>query len=167
MGWDGVEWMHLAQNRDQWRALVNTEMNLRVPWKAGNFLTRIATVSFSRRTLLHGVSYFAITWHTKMACMINLSVNTWKMFINENGHSFVQTSVELRVARWKQVQSLGFEHLPDYLCRTVWSLSSSAIPLFPSLQYYSLSDDNNATCLSHQCGAANRQVKWFCPCCSR
>jgi hypothetical protein len=29
--WEGVEWMHLAQDRDQWRATVNTVMNLRVP----------------------------------------------------------------------------------------------------------------------------------------
>jgi hypothetical protein len=29
--WEGVDWMNLAQERDQWRALVNTVMNLRVP----------------------------------------------------------------------------------------------------------------------------------------
>jgi hypothetical protein len=29
--WDGVNWMHLAQDMDQWQALVNTVMNLRVP----------------------------------------------------------------------------------------------------------------------------------------
>jgi hypothetical protein len=29
--WDGVDWIELAQDRDQWRALVNTAMNLRVP----------------------------------------------------------------------------------------------------------------------------------------
>jgi hypothetical protein len=34
-----MDWMHLAQNREQWRALVNTIMNLRVIEKAGNFLT--------------------------------------------------------------------------------------------------------------------------------
>jgi hypothetical protein len=30
-GWEGVDWIHLAQDRDLWRALVNTVMNLRVP----------------------------------------------------------------------------------------------------------------------------------------
>jgi hypothetical protein len=30
-GYDGMEWMDLAQDRDQWRALVSTVMNLRVP----------------------------------------------------------------------------------------------------------------------------------------
>jgi hypothetical protein len=31
IGWDGVDWIDLAQDRDQWSALVNTVMNLRVP----------------------------------------------------------------------------------------------------------------------------------------
>jgi hypothetical protein len=29
--WDGMGWIDLAQERDEWRALVNTVMNLRVP----------------------------------------------------------------------------------------------------------------------------------------
>jgi hypothetical protein len=30
-GKNGIDWIDLAQNRDQWRALVNTVVNLRVP----------------------------------------------------------------------------------------------------------------------------------------
>jgi hypothetical protein len=31
IGRGGMEWIHLAQDRDQWRALVNTVMNLLIP----------------------------------------------------------------------------------------------------------------------------------------
>jgi hypothetical protein len=29
--WDGMDWIDLAQDRNQWKALVNTVMNLRLP----------------------------------------------------------------------------------------------------------------------------------------
>jgi hypothetical protein len=31
IGWDGMNWIDLAEDRDQWTALVNTVINLRVP----------------------------------------------------------------------------------------------------------------------------------------
>jgi hypothetical protein len=31
IGWDGMDWIDLAQKRDKWMALVNAVMNLRVP----------------------------------------------------------------------------------------------------------------------------------------
>jgi hypothetical protein len=31
IGWSGMDWFDLAQDRDHWRALVNTVMNLWVP----------------------------------------------------------------------------------------------------------------------------------------
>jgi hypothetical protein len=51
-GWDGMDWIDLAQDRDQWRVLVNTVMNLRVPYKAGKFLSSCIIGGFSKRTQL-------------------------------------------------------------------------------------------------------------------
>jgi hypothetical protein len=40
-GWEGVDWMHLAVDRDQWRVLMNTAMNLQASKEGrANFLTR-------------------------------------------------------------------------------------------------------------------------------
>jgi hypothetical protein len=50
IGWEGVNWIHLAQNRDQWWVLL-------VPQKAGISLPAESTTSFSTRALLHGISY--------------------------------------------------------------------------------------------------------------
>jgi hypothetical protein len=49
IGWRGVEWTKLAQDRDMWRDLVNTVMKLRVALNARNLLTGRGTIAFSTK----------------------------------------------------------------------------------------------------------------------
>jgi hypothetical protein len=49
IGWGGVDWIDMAQDRDQWRAVVNTVLNLRVPENAGKFLRGCTIYSSSKR----------------------------------------------------------------------------------------------------------------------
>jgi hypothetical protein len=48
-----MDWLELAQDRDQRRALVSTVMKLRVPFNAGKFLSSCTIGGFSRRAQLH------------------------------------------------------------------------------------------------------------------
>jgi hypothetical protein len=50
IGWKVLDPINLPQDRNQWWAVVNTKMNLRT-----NLLSGCALISFSRRTVLHGV----------------------------------------------------------------------------------------------------------------
>jgi hypothetical protein len=40
VGWEGMDWIEMAQDRDRWWAVVNAVMNLWVPLNTANFLTR-------------------------------------------------------------------------------------------------------------------------------
>jgi hypothetical protein len=50
--WDGVDWINMAHGRDQWRALVNTILNLGVPKYAVKFLSGCTIGGSSRRAQL-------------------------------------------------------------------------------------------------------------------
>jgi hypothetical protein len=38
IGWGVMDWIHLAWDRDQWKTLVNTVMNLKIPENVEKFL---------------------------------------------------------------------------------------------------------------------------------
>jgi hypothetical protein len=52
IGWNGVDWIYMAQDRDPWRALVNTVLNLQVQQNAGKFLSACTIGGSSRRAQL-------------------------------------------------------------------------------------------------------------------
>jgi hypothetical protein len=41
--WEGIDRIHLTQDRDQWQALVNIVMSFEVSWNVGSVLTSWAT----------------------------------------------------------------------------------------------------------------------------
>jgi hypothetical protein len=51
-----VDWIDVVQDRNQWKALVNTVMNLRAPKNITTFLSSCTTCGFSKSAHLRGVS---------------------------------------------------------------------------------------------------------------
>jgi hypothetical protein len=56
IGWGGMDWIDVAQDRGQWRPHVKTVMNFCVAGIAGKFLSRHTIGSFSRWAQLHEAS---------------------------------------------------------------------------------------------------------------
>jgi hypothetical protein len=60
IGWGRMDWIHLAQDRDEWIAPVNIIMNFPVPYNVGKYFSGSTAGSFSRRAQPHEVSILFI-----------------------------------------------------------------------------------------------------------
>jgi hypothetical protein len=58
IGWGGMDWIDLAQDRDQWRALVNTVMNLQVAVQLAASQEGLSSMEFN--ILVYGLFYIVI-----------------------------------------------------------------------------------------------------------
>jgi hypothetical protein len=70
LGWGGMDWIDLAPDREQWRALVNMVMNVQVSEIAGKFLNICKTGGFSRGAQMHEVSYIQLCLLNLMPCVV-------------------------------------------------------------------------------------------------
>jgi hypothetical protein len=66
VGWGDVDWIGLIQNRNRWRALVNSVLNLRVPWNAGK-----QSSGLSSSAHLHRVSLLVIVFWYNSVCYMS------------------------------------------------------------------------------------------------
>jgi hypothetical protein len=60
VGWGDVDWIDLAQDRDNWRALVNAVMNLRVSQNSGKLSNDFTTGGLSNSAQHHRVSELVV-----------------------------------------------------------------------------------------------------------
>jgi hypothetical protein len=56
VGWGDADWIGLAKDRNRWRALVNSVLNLWVPWSAAKLSSGLTSSGLSGSSQLHIVS---------------------------------------------------------------------------------------------------------------
>jgi hypothetical protein len=56
VGWGDVDWIRVARDTNRWRALVNSVLNFRILYNAGNIANVLTTGGFPSSAQLHGVS---------------------------------------------------------------------------------------------------------------
>jgi hypothetical protein len=103
IGWDGMDWIDLTKDRDQWKALVNTVMDFWVPQNSEKFLSSCTTGGFSRMGQLQ-------------LFVMGISV------LNERPETPSRELTETKVLACVQFQALVIIRMPHYalnpLCQT-------------------------------------------------
>jgi hypothetical protein len=86
-GWCEVEWIGLAQDRNRWRDIVNSVLNLRVSWNVGKLSSGLASSGLSSSVRLASQK----DWRTTYTFMRRYSLWIFNIlhiyFIHEASHS--------------------------------------------------------------------------------
>jgi hypothetical protein len=100
LGWGDVDWIDLAQDRNRWRALVNSVLNPRVPWNAGKLSSGLTSSGLSISVQLH---------------ILSLSLNQWSYI-----YDMVHFSLEAQVYHqpWRRIWKQALRYLTRH-ARTV------------------------------------------------
>jgi hypothetical protein len=78
VGWGNVDWIGLAQDRNRWRALVNSVLNLRVPWNAGKLSSGLTSSRISSSAQLH--KSWLVNLSLVKTCLVNKTGGEWWRF---------------------------------------------------------------------------------------
>jgi hypothetical protein len=88
IGWDVLDWIHVPQDREQWRALLNTIINLRVPQNIGKFLSLSYWLLLKKGSAMeYGVS--SVRYITFMHVRIYIIVHILIPFITHLGSRLI------------------------------------------------------------------------------
>jgi hypothetical protein len=87
-----MDWTDMARNRDHWRAIVNTVMNLRDPQMVGKFLRGCTIGGFSKRAQPHEVTYRDRHMSTAILQEVCLSLSLYLIKSSKLCWNLLQTS---------------------------------------------------------------------------
>jgi hypothetical protein len=105
VGWEDVQWIHLAQDCTSCGILWTRQWKIGLHKKAGNFLTSWVTISFSRGTVLHGVSQWPGS--KSNGCGTLQSEISWRE-VSDNTITW-QGTFPWSVWHWGQVKRIQYE----------------------------------------------------------